>query len=76
VKFSTTIKEKSGIQWGKSQIRVLEGGRVHEKKSFQKMIGMIEIREKRGIQRDRSKTIVPTGTKMFFFYSYGVIHRS
>jgi hypothetical protein len=28
----TTIKEMSGIQWGKAQIRVLEGGRVHKKK--------------------------------------------
>ena len=32
MKCITTIRETSGIQWGKSQIRVLEGGRVHEKK--------------------------------------------
>jgi hypothetical protein len=30
VKCITTIRVTSGIQWGKAQIRVLEGGRVHE----------------------------------------------
>jgi hypothetical protein len=30
------IRVMSGIQWGKAQIRVLEGGRVHEKKKLLK----------------------------------------
>jgi hypothetical protein len=29
VKYITKIRAVRGIQWGKSQIRVLEGGRVH-----------------------------------------------
>jgi hypothetical protein len=30
----TTIREMKGIQWGKAQIRVLEGSRVHKKKKI------------------------------------------
>jgi hypothetical protein len=36
VKCITTIRAKSGIQWGKSQIRVLEGVQVHNKKQLLK----------------------------------------
>jgi hypothetical protein len=28
------IREMSGIQWGKDEIRVLEGGLVHKKKKI------------------------------------------
>jgi hypothetical protein len=30
VKCITTIRAMKGIHWGKAQIRVLEGGRVHK----------------------------------------------
>jgi hypothetical protein len=40
------------------------------------MIGMTAIREKRGIQWDRAQIMVPTGSRLFFFYSCGVILRS
>jgi hypothetical protein len=33
VKCITTIRVMRGIQWGKAQIRVLEGGWVHEKQN-------------------------------------------
>jgi hypothetical protein len=36
VKCITTIRETSGIQWDKAQIRVLERGRVHEKNNLLK----------------------------------------
>jgi hypothetical protein len=41
------IREKRGIQWDMGQIRVPEKGRVH-KKNCVKMIGITEIRAKRG----------------------------
>jgi hypothetical protein len=34
VKCITTIRATRGIQWGKAQIRVLEGGQVHRKIVF------------------------------------------
>jgi hypothetical protein len=34
VKCITMIRAMSSIQWGKAQIRLLEGGRVHEKKKI------------------------------------------
>jgi hypothetical protein len=36
MKCITTIRATSGIQWGKAEIRVLEGGRVHKKKIVEK----------------------------------------
>jgi hypothetical protein len=44
----------------------LRGARVHWKKML-KMKGMTAIREKRGIQWDRSQIMVPTGSIFFFF---------
>jgi hypothetical protein len=40
------------------------------------MIGMTAIREKRGIQWDRAQIMVPAGSRLFIFNSYGVILRS
>ena len=68
------IRVMSGMQWGKDEIRVLEGGRVHKKKKIEKMIGMTAIREKREIQWNRSQIMVPTGSRLsLFFYSCRVI---
>jgi hypothetical protein len=40
------------------------------------MIGMNAIREKREIQWNRSQIMVPTGSRLFFFYTCRVILRS
>jgi hypothetical protein len=61
----TMIREKRGIQRNRSQIRVLEIGRVH-KKIVLKMRDIIGIGVKRGTHWNKSQISVPTRLLHFF----------
>jgi hypothetical protein len=68
-----TIREMRGIQWGKAQIKVLEGGRVHENFFLLKNDRYDCDKGEERNPRDRSQIMVPTGSIFFLFYSCRVI---